>query len=65
MNKILILLLSLYLGACKKNHVCQCTNSNNTYVAGIIENSTKASAKKSCKDLNTDNTTCSITDSYK
>lgn len=51
--------------ACKKNHVCECKNSNGTYIAGVIESTPKRKAKKSCEDMSQENTECYISESYK
>ncbi len=51
--------LSVGFSSCKKNYVCECKNSNTTYLAGEIE-STRVKAKKYCQDLSTANTKCNI-----
>lgn len=48
------------LSSCKKSWTCECKNANSTYTAGVIEDATKRQAKKSCGDLSTADTECSI-----
>ncbi len=45
--------------SCKKNYVCECKNSNTTYVAGETEG-TRNKAKKYCQDLSSGDTKCNI-----
>jgi hypothetical protein len=45
--------------SCKKNYVCECKNSNGTYVAGEKEG-TRNQAKKYCQDLSSGDTKCNI-----
>lgn len=61
MKKIIYILIFFISGltACKKTYVCECKNSNSTYVAGEKEG-TRNQAKKYCQGLSTGNTQCNI-----
>ena len=52
-----IVLLLVAFTSCKKNRICECTNSNGTYEAGELE-ATKQQAKKDCKALSEGQTEC-------
>lgn len=58
--RILLLFLVLCSVSCKKDYVCECSNSNGTYEAGTIERKLKSTAQKDCKDLSTGETTCKL-----
>lgn len=47
------------LTSCKKNYVCECKNSNTTYIAGETEG-TRSQAKRYCQDLSSGDTKCNI-----
>lgn len=49
----------LSLVSCKKNRVCECTNSQGTYNAGEVEMN-KSQAKKYCKGLSSGETSCQL-----
>ncbi len=57
--RLFALLLLFSVVSCKKNRVCECTNSLGTYDAGEVEK-TKSQAKKYCKDLSAGETTCKL-----
>jgi hypothetical protein len=61
MKKTLIVLslTALLFPACRKNRVCECTNSNGTYDAGEID-ATRSQGKKFCKGLSEGQTTCKL-----
>lgn len=63
MKKIILIIAGLALlgGSCKKNRICECTNSNNTYQSGEYEG-TKSQAKKYCEGLSSGATTCYLKD---
>jgi len=45
--------------SCTKNRICECENSNGTYLSGDIEG-TKRQAKKSCESLSSAATKCKL-----
>jgi hypothetical protein len=49
-------ILGLFM-SCKKDHTCECRNSNGTYEAGETK-STKNKAKKYCESLSGGDTQC-------
>ena len=49
----------LILISCRKDYTCQCKTSSATYDAGSVEK-TKRQAKKYCKELSSEQTTCSL-----
>lgn len=53
-----IIVCALQFVACKKDRTCECKNSNSTYTSGVLENSTKHAAKKSCESLSQGDTNC-------
>lgn len=57
--KIITLFSLLSLFSCKKNRICECTNSLGTYDAGEVE-MTKSQAKKYCKGLSSGETSCTL-----
>ena len=59
MKKIIYILIccGTVFCSCKKNRICECKNTNNTYDAGELE-ATKSQAKKFCKDLSEGETDC-------
>ncbi|MBL7922131.1 MAG: hypothetical protein JNJ40_17585 [Bacteroidia bacterium] len=61
MKAIICSLIFLAAGSfsCKKNYVCECKNSNATYIAGEIE-ATRSQAKKRCQDFSTADSKCNI-----
>jgi len=61
MKKIIFILIFSVIGfsSCKKNYVCECKNSNTTYIAGETEG-TRSKAKKYCQDLSSGDTKCNI-----
>lgn len=61
MKKIIYITIvaAIVFTSCKKNYVCECKNSNTTYVAGETEG-TRSQAKKNCQDLSSGDTKCNI-----
>ena len=57
--KLYVVILLISLISCKKERVCQCTNSYGTYDAGAI-NASKRQAKKYCQSLSVAQTTCQL-----
>jgi hypothetical protein len=57
--RIIALLGVLALVSCKKNRICECTNSQGTYDAGEVEMN-KTQAKKYCKGLSAGETSCKL-----
>ena len=57
--KIMVCLAFFACFSCKKNRVCECTNSQGTYSAGEVE-MTKSQAKKYCKSLSAGETDCKL-----
>lgn len=49
----------LALSSCVKDWTCECKNQNGTYDAGVTK-STKARAKKYCKNLSSGDTDCHL-----
>jgi len=59
-TKIFFLLMLIITSiSCKKEWVCECTNSNGSYIAGYIDD-TKRKANKSCDELSKGETKCTI-----
>jgi hypothetical protein len=56
---LLVLIAASFLSSCKKNYICECTNSNGSYEAGEITD-TKRKAKKQCDKLSSESTTCAL-----
>ncbi|MBA2614007.1 MAG: hypothetical protein H0U95_18740 [Bacteroidetes bacterium] len=54
-----LIFLACGLFSCKKTYICECKNSNTTYVAGEKEG-TRNQAKKYCQDLSSGDTKCNI-----
>ncbi len=57
--KICAIFTLLLTVSCKKEHTCQCSNSNGTYDSGTLDAS-KSYAKKYCKDLSAGETVCKL-----
>jgi len=54
-----LIFLAAASSSCRKSYVCECKNSNTTYIAGETEG-TRSKARKACQDLSTADTKCNI-----
>lgn len=59
MKNIAIIVCVLVLSACKKNYICECRNSNNTYIGGETYG-TKKKADDKCSSLSAGDTKCYV-----
>ena len=55
----IFIFFALGFSSCKRTYLCECKNSNATYIAGEKEG-TRSQAKKYCQDLSTTDTKCNI-----